>query len=63
VYTAAYGQLDMSASYDINRHLSVFFDGINLTSASQRQYARYTEQFYSASEGFARYTVGFRVAL
>ena len=46
VYTAAYGQLDMSASYDITKHFSVFFDGINLTSASQQQYGRYTEQFY-----------------
>jgi outer membrane receptor protein involved in Fe transport len=63
VYTAAYGQLDMSASYDFSRHFGVFFDGINLTSASQRQHGRYTEQFYSASEGFARYQVGFRVAL
>jgi TonB-dependent receptor len=63
VYTAAYGQLDMSASYDFNRHFGVFFDGINLTSASQRQHGRYSEQFYSASEGFARYQVGFRVAL
>ncbi len=63
VYTAAYGQLDMSASYDFNRHFGVFFDGINLTSASQRQHGRYEEQFYSANEGFARYQVGFRVAL
>ncbi|HEY0802109.1 MAG TPA: TonB-dependent receptor [Steroidobacteraceae bacterium] len=63
VYTAAYGQLDMSASYDFNRHFGVFFDAINLTSASQRKYGRYSEQFYSANEGFARYQVGFRVAL
>jgi hypothetical protein len=41
----------------------VFFDGINLTSASTHQYGRYTEQFYSASEGFARYQIGFRVVL
>ncbi|MDP9089975.1 MAG: TonB-dependent receptor [Pseudomonadota bacterium] len=63
VYTAPYGQLDMSASYDFNKHLGVFFDAINLTSASQRQYARYREQFYSASEGFARYQVGVRLSL
>jgi TonB-dependent receptor len=63
IYTAAYGQLDMSASYDINKHLSVMFDAINLTSASTRQYGRYTEQFISANEGFARYQLGFRVAL
>lgn len=63
IYTAAYGQLDMSASYDFNRHLGVFFDAINLTSASQRQYGRYSEQFIAAYEGFARYQVGVRVAL
>ena len=63
VYTAAYGQLDASASYDINRHFSVFFNGINLTSASTHQYGRYTEQFISAFEGFARYEVGFRMTL
>jgi len=63
IYTAAYGQLDMSASYDINKHFSVLFDAINLTSASTHQYGRYTEQFISASEGFARFQVGFRVVL
>ena len=63
VYTAAYGQLDMSASYDITKHFSVMFDGINLTSASSRQYGRFTNQFYAANEGFARYQVGFRVVL
>jgi len=63
IYTAAYGQLDMSASYDFNKHFSVLFDAINLTSASTHQYARYKEQFISASEGFARYQVGFRVVL
>lgn len=63
IYTAAYGQLDASASYDINKHFSVFFNGINLTSASQRQYGRYEEQFIFAGEGFARYQVGFRMTL
>jgi outer membrane receptor protein involved in Fe transport len=63
IYTAAYGQLDLSASYDITKHFSVLFDAINLTSATQHTYGRYTEQFISASEGFARYQVGFRVVL
>ena len=63
IYTKAYGQLDMSASYDINKHVSVFFDAINLTGANLLQYGRYSEQFYSASEGFARYQVGVRMAL
>jgi TonB-dependent receptor len=63
VYTKAYGQLDMSASYDITKHFSVFFDAINLTSAGIQQYGRYSEQFIAANEGFARYQVGFRMAL
>jgi TonB-dependent receptor len=63
VYTAAYGQLDMSASYDITKHFSVMVDGLNLTSASTRQYGRFTNQFYSANQGFARYQIGFRVVL
>lgn len=62
VYTAAYSQLDMSASYDITEHFSVFVDGINLTSAKQRQYGRFAEQFISATEGYARYQLGFRAA-
>ena len=63
VYTAPYGQLDMSASYDITKHFSVMFDGINLTSATSRQYGRFTDQFVAANAGFARYQVGFRVVL
>ena len=63
IYTAAYGQLDASASYDINNHFSVFLNGINLTSASTRQYGRYAEQFIFAGEGFARYQIGFRMTL
>jgi TonB-dependent receptor len=63
VYTAAYGQLDASASYDITKHFSVMVDGINLTSASTRQYGRFTNQFYAANEGYARYQIGFRVVL
>jgi len=46
IYTAAYGQLDMSASYDINKHLSVMFDAINLTSASDAQYGGYPGAVY-----------------
>jgi hypothetical protein len=53
----------MSASYEITKHFSVFFDALNLTGASQKQHGRYSDQFYSASEGFARYQVGFRAAL
>ncbi|WP_443751333.1 TonB-dependent receptor [Asticcacaulis solisilvae] len=57
-YTEAYGQLDASASYDFTPHLSVFFDGINLTNSSLRIHGRYTEQLVSAQVYKARYQVG-----
>ncbi len=55
-----YGQLDMSASYQLGDHASVFIDGVNLTSESQRVYGRYSEQFIDGVEGAARYQLGFR---
>ncbi|WP_232280858.1 TonB-dependent receptor [Novosphingobium nitrogenifigens] len=62
-YTAAYGQLDASASYDINRHATVFVDAVNILGASQNQYGRYTNQFLYAAKGYGRYQVGVRVKL
>lgn len=62
-YTAAYGQLDASASYDINRHATVFIDAVNILGASQSQYGRYTNQFLYAAKGYGRYQVGVRVKL
>ncbi|ESQ85787.1 hypothetical protein AEAC466_01020 [Asticcacaulis sp. AC466] len=59
-YVEAYDQLDVSASYDINPHLNIFFDGINVTGSSQRLHGRYSEQFLNAYEGAARYQLGVR---
>jgi TonB-dependent receptor len=62
-YTAAYGQLDGSASYDINKRATVFVDAVNILGASQYQYGRYTNQFLYAAKGYGRYQVGLRVKL
>ncbi len=59
-YVAAYGQLDMSASYDFNEHWSVMFTGINLNSASERFYGRTPSQFLYAYQGAPRFQFGFR---
>ncbi|HTM80531.1 TonB-dependent receptor [Asticcacaulis sp.] len=59
-YVEAYDQLDISASYDINPHINVFFDGINVTGSSQRLHGRYSEQFLNAYQGAARYQLGVR---
>ena len=36
-YVEAYGQLDLSIGYNINKNLSVQFEGINLTDEANRQ--------------------------
>lgn len=59
-YVAAYGQLDMSASYDFNEHWSLIFTAINLNSASERYYGRNRDQFLYAYEGDPRYQFGVR---
>ena len=60
-YTAAYGQLVGSVSYEINPHASVFIDAVNILGASQYQYGRYTNQFLYAAQGNGRYQAGLRV--
>lgn len=60
-YTAAYGQLDGSASYDLGKRATVFIDAVNILGASQYQYGRYTNQFLYAAKGAGRYQVGVRV--
>lgn len=59
-YVAAYGQLDMSASYAFNEHWSVLFNAINLNSASERFYGRYRDQFLYAYEQDPRFQFGVR---
>ncbi|PIB95231.1 TonB-dependent receptor [Caulobacter sp. X] len=58
---AAYGQLDASASYDINNSMTVFAEGLNLTNANTRRYGRFKEQVLDAEQFGARYAVGVRM--
>ena len=61
-YTEEYGQVDVSVSYDLPfvEGMTVFVEGINVTDASQRVYARYENQFKSAYQYGARYNLGVR---
>ncbi len=61
-YTEAYGQVDLSLSYDLPwiEGMTVFVEGINVNDASQRVYARYKNQFKSAYQYGARYNLGLR---
>jgi outer membrane receptor protein involved in Fe transport len=59
-FTEAYGQIDMSISYDINDHIQVQFEGINLTGEDHREYRRYEGMTIWAYELAPRYSVGAR---
>lgn len=59
-FTEAYGQLDLSLSYDINDNFQVQFEGINLTGEDHRQYRRYEGMTIWAYELAPRYALGAR---
>ncbi|RYE57244.1 MAG: TonB-dependent receptor [Sphingobacteriales bacterium] len=61
-YTEEYGQLDASVSYELPwvEGLTISFDAVNITDASQRQYSRYENQFKHAEQYGARYALGAR---
>jgi iron complex outermembrane receptor protein len=60
VTTETYGQWDVSASYDINEHFTVFFEGINVTEEELSQVGRFADQTYSVEDNGSRYAVGIR---
>jgi TonB-dependent receptor len=60
VNTAAYGQLDATASYALNPHTVIFFDGINLTNSYTRYYGRFTDQFLGSYLNPTRLQLGVR---
>ena len=59
-YTAPYGQLDLSLSYDITPHVSVSFEGINLNEEGVHTYGREKSNTFYLAEGSARYLIGAR---
>ena len=60
IYTAPYGQWDISASYDINKKLSVTLDGINVTNRTQRLYTRNIHELIYLAQTGPRYMLGVR---
>jgi TonB-dependent receptor len=56
----SYGQLDVSASYEISENLTVFADGINILEADYRVYSREKLQVLQAGQTGARYNLGIR---
>jgi len=60
INTARFSQIDLSASFDINDRIQVFFEGINVTEEELVQYGRYNTQFYSIEDNGARFSLGVR---
>ena len=58
--TEEFGQVDISASYDINDTLTVFFEGINITEEELVQNGRFANQTYNIEDNGARYAIGVR---
>ncbi|WP_221450572.1 TonB-dependent receptor [Pseudoteredinibacter isoporae] len=57
----AYGQLDLSASYDVNEDVSLTFDAVNLTDDEVRSYDGGFDDFTSVSyHNGRRFTLGVR---
>ena len=53
-------QLDMSATYHINKNFGVFVEGENLTNQYLLKYAYYQNQFLSAEDSGRRWKLGVR---
>ena len=60
VFTAPYGQLDLSVSFDLTPRFSLGFEAINLTEEGVRSYGRDESNIWYLAEGSARYLVAAR---
>lgn len=60
IFTEAYGQIDVSASYDITDNLNVFVEGLNITDAATRRHGRFKEQLIDYETYGSRYSLGVR---
>ena len=55
--------VDFSTSYDINRHLSVYFEALNLTDQVYSTHGRYTEQLLDVVDTGRMFTLGLHAKL
>mgnify|MGYP000367809512 CR=1 FL=1 len=60
VYTEAYGQWDVNASYEYNENLTLFAEGINITNENTRTYGRHELMTLNYQQTGPRYNVGVR---
>ena len=60
VYFEDYQQVDLNLTWYATDNLDVFFEGLNVTEETIRQYVRYEEQFDFGAQYGARYNLGVR---
>jgi TonB-dependent receptor len=60
IYVEAYDQYDLSVGYNFNDHLSVSFEGINLTGEDTRWHGRSKKQLWRLEDQDPRYAIGAR---
>ena len=60
VNTESFGQVDISASYEIDETFTVFFEGINITEEELIQTGRFADQTYSVEDNGSRFALGVR---
>ena len=56
----AFGQFDLSASYNINDTLQVFFQGVNILDEERRDFSIFDNRFLEYEDTGPRYTIGLR---
>ncbi len=59
-YVDSYGQYDVSASYEIRKGITIFGEGINITSADRRGHQRNSQTVTFSQPGYARWAAGAR---
>lgn len=59
-YTEAYGQIDVSASWEFRKGMTAFVEGINIASADRRGHQRNNQIVFFSAPGYARYSLGMR---
>lgn len=60
IYVDPYGQLDLNVSYQVNEHLTLMAEAINLTDATMRTHGRNDLQTFLATQTGPRYMLGLR---
>jgi TonB-dependent receptor len=59
-YIEAYGQFDVSASWEFKKGMTAFVEGINITKADRKGHMRNDQTVFFAAPGYARYSAGLR---